>query len=186
MTNLAYPQIHVAIRTLIALVFLSAAVGKLRHFVVFQGVLGNYRLLPQVWVAPAAHILPPLEAAIAAGLLCGWASPYPQAAAMILLSLFALAMGINLLRGRRNIDCGCFQSAFRQQLSWILVLRNSVLVLLLQVIIVPVAGSLDAWAVIDGVLVGSVLFVILQSLDILWSIVPAWRIARRQKSAVTP
>ena len=144
MTNLAYPQIQIAIRTLISLVFLSAAIGKLRHYVAFQGVLGNYRLLPQSWVAPVAHVLPPIEAAIAAGLLSGLAAPWPEAAAMILLSAFAVAMGINLLRGRRYIDCGCFQSALRQQLSWSLVLRNTILLLSLQMVIAPVIGPVDA------------------------------------------
>lgn len=185
MASLAYPQIQIAIRTLIALVFLSAAAGKLRHFAAFQGVLGNYRLLPQGLVAPVAHVLPPVEAAIAAGLLSGMAAPWPAEAAMILLCAFAVAMGANLLRGRRNIDCGCFQNAFRQHLSWILVLRNLILVLLLQVVIAPVIGAVDALSMIDGVLTGSVLFLVLQSLDILWSIVPAWRNARH-KSAVNP
>lgn len=186
MTGFEYPQVHIAIRTLVALVFLSAAVGKARHFVAFQGVLGNYRLLPQSLVLPTAVILPPLEAAIAAGLVVGWAAPWPVAAAMILLTLFALAMGINILRGRSHIDCGCFQSALRQRLSWTLVMRNAILVLLLQMALGPMAGIANAWTLIDGLLAGGVLFVILQSLDILWSIVPAWRIARPQGIAVDP
>ena len=186
MTGLAYPQVHIAIRTLIALVFLLAAIGKARNFVAFQGVLGNYRLLPQSLVVPAAVILPPLEAAIAAGLLTGLAIPWPVAAAMFLLTLFAGAMGINILRGRRHIDCGCFQSALKQHLSWTLVVRNAILVLLLQMALGPMPVIAAAWTTIEGLLVGGVLFVILQSLDILWSIVPAWRIARRQEIAVDP
>ena len=180
MTAFAYPQVQVAIRTLIALMFLSGAVGKARHFTAFQGVLGNYRLLPQFLLVPAAIILPPLEAATAAGLLLGWAAPWPAVAAMILLTLFALAMGINILRGRHDIDCGCFQTALKQHLSWMLVVRNALLVLLLQVAIAPTLGSADLATTMGGLLAGSVLFVILQSLDILWSIVPAWRASRRQ------
>ena len=42
-------------------------------------------------------------------------------------------MGINLRRGRRHIDCGCFQSALKQTLSWTLVMRNVVLALLMAV-----------------------------------------------------
>ncbi len=181
MMALSYPQVQVAIRTLIALMFLSAALGKARHFVAFQGVLGNYRLLPQLLVVPAAIILPPLEAATAAGLLMGWAVAWPAVSAMILLTVFALAMGINILRGRRDIDCGCFQSALKQHLSWTLVVRNALLVLLLlQVVIKPMLGSGELWTTIGGLLVGSTLFIIVQSLDILWSIVPAWRVSRQR------
>jgi hypothetical protein len=84
-------------------------------------------------------------------------------------------MAINIRRGRRHIDCGCFQSALKQTLSWILVARNGVLALLLGLALLTTQGPKDLRMTIDGLLVGGVLFVILQSLNILWAIVPAWR-----------
>jgi len=93
----------------------------------FQGVVANYRLLPDAMVAPAAHLIPPVELLLGATLLLGLAFPGPELGAAALLLLFALAMGINLRRGRRHIDCGCFQSALKQTLSWTLVMRNVVL-----------------------------------------------------------
>jgi hypothetical protein len=89
--------------------------------------------------------------------------------------LFAVAMGINLRRGRRHIDCGCFQSALKQTLSWTLVVRNVVMALLLGLAVLVAGGSAGLLATIDGLLAGGVLFVILQSLTILWGIVPAWQ-----------
>ena len=53
-----------------------------------------------------------------------------SAAAAILLGLFSVAIGINLARGRSHIDCGCFQSALRQQLSISLLVRNGFLIAL--------------------------------------------------------
>src|ERR1700692_3468547 len=102
-------EIALAIRVLLALVFLTAALGKVRHRLAFQGVVANYRLMPEFAVPAFALLLPLVEAAVAGGLLV--ASPsWPEVSAAILLMLFAAAMGINIWRGRRHIDCGCFQS----------------------------------------------------------------------------
>jgi uncharacterized membrane protein YphA (DoxX/SURF4 family) len=176
MLSPAFSEVSIAVRTLIGLVYVTAAVGKMRHWPVLHGVVANYRLLPDFLVAPVAYSLPPVEALLGTTLLLGLLSPWAELAAAALLSLFAVAMGINLVGGRRNIDCGCFQSALKQPLSWILVIRNAVMVLLLTLAAVAWGGPpADLRAVIDGLLVGGVLFIILQSLNILWSIVPAWK-----------
>ena len=171
----AFSEVRIAVSTLIALVYLAAAIGKMRHWAVFQGVVANYRLLPEVLVAPFAYCLPPFEALLGAALLFGFISPWAELAAAALLLVFAAAMGINLKRGRRHIDCGCFQSALKQSLSWTLVVRNGVLALLLGTTLVTTRPAADLRMTTDGLLAGGVLFVILQSLNILWGIVPAWR-----------
>jgi uncharacterized membrane protein YphA (DoxX/SURF4 family) len=164
-----------AIRTLISLVFFTAAYGKLRHTTPFQGVVANYRLLPDAMVAPAAHLIPPVELLLSATLLLGLAFPWPELGAAALLLLFALAMGINLRRGRRHIDCGCFQSALKQTLSWTLVMRNVVLALLMGVALLSHEVPDDPLTLVNGYLAGGALFIILHTLAILWSISPAWR-----------
>jgi hypothetical protein len=171
----AFSEVQIAVRTLIALVYLAAAIGKMRHWAVFQGVVANYRLLPDVLVAPFAYVLPPFEALLGATLLAGLLSPWAEATAAALLLVFAAAMGINLKRGRRHIDCGCFQSALKQTLSWILVVRNGVLALLLGLTVAIIRAPADLRMTIGGLLVGGVLYIILHSLNILWAIVPAWR-----------
>jgi uncharacterized membrane protein YphA (DoxX/SURF4 family) len=185
MTSPALSEVTMAIRTLMALVFLTAAVGKMRHWTVFQGVIANYRLLPTSLVAPFAYFLPPFEAVLGAALLIGLLRPWPELAATTLLTMFAVAMGINLQRGRRHIDCGCFQSALRQSLSWNLVIRNGVMVVLLGAASMLEDRSGDLAMKLEGIMVGGVLFVILQSLNILWGIVPAWRRDQRFASEAT-
>src|ERR1700737_1877413 len=143
MAGLAFPEVTIAIRTLVALVYLAAAFGKMRYWPVFQGVISNYRLLPDFLVAPVAYVLPPVEALLGATLLLGLAFPWPEVGAAALLLLFAVAMGINLRRGRRHIDCGCFQSALKQTLSWTLVVRNVVMALLLGLAMLSAGGSAD-------------------------------------------
>jgi len=168
-------QLAVATRTLVALVFLAAALGKMRHWLAFQGVLANYRLLPERLIAPVAYLLPPAEAALALWLATGFATASASLAAASLLLLFAAAMGINLLRGRRSIDCGCFQSTLKQSLSWRLVVRNVAIAsfAVIAALAPPVSG--DLWQTFQAVLAGTLLFVLLNTLNILWSIVPAWR-----------
>jgi hypothetical protein len=173
-------QIALAVRILVALVFLTAAFGKLRHRLVFQGVVANYRLLPDIAVSAFALLLPLVEAVVAAGLLFT-SSSWPAVSAAALLILFAVAMAINILRGRRHVDCGCFQSALKQTLSWILVTRNAVLAVLLAVPATVPVGSLSASGAAEALLTGAVLFVLLQSMNVLWSVTPAWR----QRRAVT-
>ena len=54
-----------------------------------------------------------------------------------LLATYALAMGINLSRGRSQIDCGCGDTP--QSLSGLLVLRNCVLAIGALLLLAPVA-----------------------------------------------
>jgi len=174
MSDLGIPEFAIAIRTAIGLLFLLAAIGKFRNWAVFEGVIANYRLLPEFLVPMVAKALPPVEIVLALALLSGSFSPWPEAVAAVLLLGFALAMGINLQRGRRHIDCGCFQSALKQTLSWSLVARNGVLTLSLLVVWLSPAANLPLLPAIEGLLAGVMLFISLQSLTILSSITPAW------------
>ncbi|KWT64679.1 Methylamine utilization protein MauE [Hyphomicrobium sulfonivorans] len=121
------PLVTIFLRAFLALLFAGAAYSKLRHQEEFFGVVRNFRLMPEWIAAPFAAVLPWVELAVAVGLLVNPAVPYAAAAAGGLLLLFALAIGINVARGRKAIDCGCFRNGYRQHLSWMLVLRNVVL-----------------------------------------------------------
>jgi methylamine utilization protein MauE len=170
-------EIALAIRVLAALVFLTAALGKVRHRLAFQGVVANYRLMPEIAVPAFALLLPPVETAVAAALVFV-PSPWPEVSGATLLMVFAAAMAINIWRGRRHIDCGCFQSVLKQTLSWTLVARNAGLALLLAVPAAIPEGAPPQSGAAEALLTGVVLFVLLQSLNILWSVVPAWRLPR--------
>jgi uncharacterized membrane protein YphA (DoxX/SURF4 family) len=173
-TNLlAFPEFLAAVRTLVGFVFLSAAIGKFRHWLAFRGVVANYRLLPEWLVPTVAYVLPLVESAIGVLLLSGLRTRVADAAAIGLLLVFALAMAVNVLRGRAHIDCGCFQSALRQPLSWILVLRNAVLAALLGTAAVSVAGVAGPADRFGGLLAGGALFVVLQRLNLRWSLASA-------------
>ena len=161
-----------AARIAVACIFLTAAVGKLRHLTVFEGVLANYRLLPRWAIAPAHVLLPLTELAIGVGMI---ASPlFAAPAAALLLLVFAVAMAVNLRRGRSDIDCGCHQSVLRQRLSWTLVWRNAVLAVLALLAVVPSASS-SASAWLTGAGAGLGLFALYCAMNSLWAVGPVTR-----------
>ena len=173
-------EIALAIRVLVALVFLTAAVGKLRHRLVFQGVVANYRLLPESVVPAFALLLPPVEAAVAAALLFaatfwpavsggGAADPvrrghghqYPARAPPHRLRLLSERSETNaeldIGGAQRRAGLAARSAGHRAR-----------------------RGFVELGAA-EALLAGTVLFVLLQSMNILWSVVPAWR----QRRAVT-
>lgn len=112
---------------LLAVIFGSAGPAKLLARDEFAGVIANYRLLPGLLVAPFAVALPTLEIAAALGLLVPATRAPAALLAAGLLFLFAAAMAINLVRGRRDIDCGCAIGRLRERIGWPLVARNLLL-----------------------------------------------------------
>jgi cytochrome c oxidase subunit IV len=164
-----YGEVLIAVRLFAALVFAAAAVGKLRNWHVFEGVVANYRMLPEPLVRPFAYLLPPLELLVAVALVT-LSAPVPETAAATLLGLFAAAMGVNIVRGRREIDCGCFSSALKQTLRWSLVVRNVVMIVLLTACAAADGGQVTGRMWISGVLGGAALFIVFQCLNTLWAV----------------
>lgn len=122
------PLIQLPAALLLTFVFVHAALPKLGTPDTFEGVVANYRILPRWLVRPVARGLPIVEIAVAAGLLLPPTRPLAAIAAAALLAVFALAIAVNVLRGRLDIDCGCFRSETRQGIGWRYVLRNLVLI----------------------------------------------------------
>jgi len=142
------PVIVWTARLVLAAVLLGAAVAKLRALEEFAGVVHNYRLLPELLARPVAYALPVLEIVLALGLLLDPTRRPAAVATAALLAVFALAMAINLWRGRAHIDCGCFAAALKQRLSWALVARNAVLIGL-ALLIVPLAPGSRSLGALD-------------------------------------
>lgn len=112
-------------RTFVGLVLLAAGVAKLSKLGDFVGVVRNYRLLPEITVPFVGRALPAVEAIVAIGLLFGILVGWLALAAVGLFLLFGSAVAINLLRGRRDISCGCFWPQPNHHLTWGLVTRNA-------------------------------------------------------------
>ena len=121
------PVIVATLRAALALLFFVAAGHKLRDLGRFRATLGEYRLVPDRFAAPAAALLVAAEAAAAGALLVPGARAAGLLAAAALLFVYGAAIAINLARGRWDIDCGCAGPAVRRPITGWLVARNAVL-----------------------------------------------------------
>lgn len=175
-----------AVKCMIALVLITAGVGKIQHWAEFLGVVANYRLLPGSLVKAVGYALPPVEIALGVSLFIPPLSPWTSLCVGALLIAFAAAMAINIARGRRHIDCGCFQSALKQSLSWTLVVRNVVLTFLIVISGLMPETLLRAASAVEAVATGTILFIVLQTLNLLWSIVPHWQRSADSAPEVAP
>ena len=120
------PLLQLTIALSLFLLFVSASQHKRAESRRFAAQLGAYELLPKRLNNGFAASLPWLELAVGVLLLIPASRGFAGFMAVLLLTMYALAVLVNLLRGRHNIDCGC--GGTPQPLSYWLVLRNSVLV----------------------------------------------------------
>jgi hypothetical protein len=118
------PALQLALRGAAALLFGSAATHKLRDPAGFRDALGAYALLPEATLAPSVAALIAAEAAITIGCLLPASAAAACLAGALLLALYSAAIGINLVRGRRAIDCGCGGPGGSRPLRADLVARN--------------------------------------------------------------
>ncbi|MEO6029633.1 MAG: MauE/DoxX family redox-associated membrane protein [Candidatus Binatia bacterium] len=156
MTTLLHdPLLVLVVRGALAVLFASAAWHKLRARDEFAAILAAYRLLPGSLVVPATAVIAATELGVAGALVLPNLRLIGALGATGLLALYSLAIGANLLRGRRTIDCGCGALGARQPISEWLLVRNALLAAAAAVTAQPVVGRQLEW--VDGVtLVGGV------------------------------
>lgn len=94
----------------LGIVFLLSSLPKLRRPLAFAGSVVEYKILPAQVARVFALALIPLEAFLAVAFLTGLWTEISLPLSMVLLSLFLIAVGINLRRGR-SVQCGCFGNA---------------------------------------------------------------------------
>ena len=157
------PVIELSLRLALALLFAAAAWHKMSDRIHFGATVSGYRLLPSWLVAPLTWLLPSAEASIAFGLLWPPTRQLAAVGAAMLLLVYAGAIGVNLARGRREIDCGCFASSARVPLSHWLVARNVILIVAAFILVMPVRPRTLIW--IDVLTITTAV----TTLSLLWS-----------------
>jgi uncharacterized membrane protein YphA (DoxX/SURF4 family) len=130
------PLLPLVIATALALLFFMAARHKLSDNRRFQAQLAAYQLIPESLLPISAKALPWIEMSLVFALLIPYTRALAASVAATLLVVYALAMAVNMIRGRREIDCGC--GDIPQTLSAMLLLRNAVLAAGTLILIVPV------------------------------------------------
>jgi hypothetical protein len=138
----------------LALLFASAAWHKLRDRAGFRAILAAYELLPGALVPVASALVPLVEALLAAGLLADATRRASALAGAALLACYAIAIGVNLGRGRRDLSCGCGRDGGQPIAGWMLA-RNALLALLALAAALPAPeralGWVDAVTLVPGV-----------------------------------
>ena len=132
-----------------ALLFLIAAAHKFGNREHFRASFEAYEIIPVSLSALVTKIIPPLELLLGVGWLAfGLFTIEFKLVTLVsigLLASYALAIGVNLKRGRNYIDCGCsFASSNAanadsgsQQISLGLFYRNVLLIVMAIVCTIP-------------------------------------------------
>ncbi len=128
-----------------ALLFMASGLMKLRDIEMFRGAVANYQLLPEWAEALFSYLIPIVEVGSALGLFFHRTHFWAGTILILLLWMFSFAILVNLLRGRVDIDCGCFGLALRQTLSGWLLVRNAVLIMLMAAALPPAADRPLGW-----------------------------------------
>jgi methylamine dehydrogenase accessory protein MauD len=112
-------------RLVLALVFTVAGVAKLADRADSRRAIVDFGV-PATLAGPLGTLLPIAELAVAAALISVETAWLGAVGALLLLSLFALAIGANLARGRKP-DCRCFGQLRSAPAGWSTLARNAVL-----------------------------------------------------------
>lgn len=116
------------VRTLIGFIFLISAIGKIVGGTSqFAAVIDRYNVVSGRLSGVIARTVIVVELMLSVMLTLGLFPPLAGYAAAALVAVFALVVAINLLRGQREIPCGCFGSR-TASIGWHVVLRNLVMI----------------------------------------------------------
>ncbi|MEO8348011.1 MAG: MauE/DoxX family redox-associated membrane protein [Acidobacteriota bacterium] len=135
------PWLTVRVQIALGAVFVVAALPKIADPPAFAHMIYNYRLLPGGLVNVLTLVLPWVELLAGLALILGvWKKEVAVVAAVLVL-VFIVAIGFNLVRGHA-VDCGCFdvRSAGKSreellaEMKWVLLRDLGLLVLAAQVL----------------------------------------------------
>ncbi|RZF27484.1 methylamine utilization protein MauE [Paraburkholderia sp. UYCP14C] len=133
-----------------SIIALTLALPKVARQYDQRQIVAGFELLPHALVTPFAFLLPLAEIAATLAMLVPATRSVGAAALAALFVLFALALGINVARGRTDIDCGC--NGFRQpgtvvphSIGWAQVARTLLLAALAALICLPQSARAVVW-----------------------------------------
>lgn len=177
------PLIVKAISIGLGLMFLVAAWHKLADSAAFRIALIEYELLPGALVAPLSRVIPLAEILLGGSwLLASDVQSTTAIASATLLAVYALAIAVNIRRGRVHFDCGCGfggKSDDEQYLSVGLIFRNLVLMGAALLTLLP-AGTRDLrfgdyLTLIAALVAGALLFAAANQLLANRAAIDTWR-----------
>ena len=117
------PYLSLIARIIVGTVFVVVGVTKIAEPKLFANEIGNYQMLPDLFVNFSAIILPWVELVIGVLLILGIKLKESSLLSTILLLLFTIAVAIAWARGL-NINCGCFSTIHEEKVGYSKILQN--------------------------------------------------------------
>lgn len=109
-----------ALASAIGAVLMVAGIPKIGDLERMTRAVRGYRILPDALTPVVATVLPWVEIVLGAALVLGVAPALAGAAAAVVFATFFVALTVNLARGRRELECGCFAfGAGREEIAHI-------------------------------------------------------------------
>jgi uncharacterized membrane protein YphA (DoxX/SURF4 family) len=130
------------LRLLLSIIFFMSSISKIQQPQQFIETISLYDLLPKTWSKSIAFTIIYLELVLALLFLIGWQSRFVAEVCLFLLIVFSCAVGINVIRGRTQIGCGCLGPNHSAKINLKLIGRNLILMIAALYVIVWGGGAL--------------------------------------------
>jgi hypothetical protein len=119
--------LHIIPRSIVGLFLIAGGAAKIASLSDFEKLVLAYNILPERMVPAFCRTLPVVELVVGSAFLFKVLTPFPEFTAAALFMLFMLAIATNLLRGNRELPCGCFGRK-ADVISWHLVARDMAMI----------------------------------------------------------
>lgn len=156
------------LRVFLGTLFLSTGMSKWKKMQEHIAIVKEYRILPASSIPLFVRAEIAVELLTGVLLFLGMFQTFGASLASLLLILYSFAIALNLIRGRREISCGCGGVAGNHRISWLLVVRN----LLLTMLAAWVFFSPSQWGSIESLWIGEGSQFL--SLSVIQNVLVAW------------
>jgi uncharacterized membrane protein YphA (DoxX/SURF4 family) len=134
------PIYSLIVAVLVAFVFAHAATHKVLDYTRHVAIVADYRVMPAWFVPLLAPLVIVLEFTAAILVLFPATRPMGLILAAGLLLAYLFSIGMNLLRGRTSIDCGCGWGSQAHPISGWLLIRNLLFIAITLMALLPLAN----------------------------------------------
>ena len=134
------PIYSLIVTLLVAFVFAHAATHKVMEYARHVEIVADYQVMPAQFVPLLAPLVIILEYAAASLVLLPAIRSMGLLLAAGLLLAYLFSIGLNLLRGRTTIDCGCGWGSQEHSISGWLLIRNLLFVAATALALLPLAN----------------------------------------------
>lgn len=123
----AIPWLSLIFRCYLGGFFLYAAIPKIMEPLAFATSIDHYHLLPSFIIHAYALVIPWLELLCGVALLAGLRVRTSALLCGVMLVMFTGAIAWAVSQGLK-IDCGCFGSQGGEEVSWVKVAKNTMMI----------------------------------------------------------